>query len=64
MSEIEEKVMAFLEASPTSSFNFSEISRAVGKAPPTIKRVVERLQKLKKVNVIDKKSMKLVRVCR
>jgi len=64
MSEIEEKVMAFLEASPNSSFNFSEISRAVGKAPPTIKRVVERLQKLNKVSVTDKKSMKLVRVCK
>jgi Mn-dependent DtxR family transcriptional regulator len=64
MTEIEEKVMAFLEASPNSSFNFSEISRAVNKAPPTIKRVVERLQKLNKVSVIDKKSMKLVRVCK
>lgn len=60
---LEEKIMAFLTASPSSSFNFSEISRAVNKAPPTVKRAVERLKKDKKVEIVDKRSMKLVRLC-
>jgi len=59
-SSLEERVLAFLRASPQSSFNFSEIGRAVGKAPPTIKRVVEKLEKREIVVVNDKKSMKLV----
>jgi Mn-dependent DtxR family transcriptional regulator len=62
LNELEDKIMAFLSASPNSSFNFSEISRAVGKAPPTVKRAVERLTKKKKVKIIDKRSMKLVRL--
>jgi len=61
-NELEDKILAFLRASPKSSFNFSEISRAVNKAPPTVKRAVERLAKKKKVKIIDKRSMKLVRL--
>jgi len=62
MTELDEKIMAFLQASPSSAFNLSEISRAVGKAPPTIKRAIERLEKIKKIMVIDKRSMKLVKI--
>ena len=63
MTELDDKILAFLKASPNSSFNFSEISRAVGKAPPTIKRAVERLANDEKVTIIDKRSMKLVKLC-
>jgi len=63
-SNLEERVLAFLRASPHSSFNFSEIGRAVGKAPPTIKRVVEKLEEKKILAISDKKSMKLVSLCK
>jgi hypothetical protein len=53
-----------LEASPNSSFNLSEIGRAIGKAPPTIKRAVDKLHKNEKVLISDKRSMKLVKLCK
>jgi DNA-binding Lrp family transcriptional regulator len=62
MVELEDRILAHLQNNPNSSFNFSEISRVVGKAPPTVKRAVERLKNNNKVDIIDKKSMKLVRL--
>lgn len=56
---VKEKIMTFLK---NSSFphNISEIARAIGKAPPTVSKFVEELQEEGKLNIINKKSMKLV----
>ena len=62
VNELEETILAVLKKYPDSSCNFSEISRAVNKAPPTVKRAVERLFKKGKVVIDDKKSMKLVKL--
>lgn len=41
--------------------NLSEIARAVEMTPPTVLKYVKELAKEKKVEIVDKKSMKLVR---
>ena len=64
MVELEDRILAHLQNNPNSSFNFSEISRVVEKAPPTVKRAVERFKKINKVDIIDKKLKKLVRLSR
>ena len=61
-SEDEKNILAFLKESENKgkSFNFSEIGRKIDRAPPTIKRAVERLEKSGLVRIDNKKSMKLV----
>lgn len=60
MNELDLKVLEFLKVSPDKAFNISEISRAMEKAPPTIKRVVDRLAEEGYIDIVDKKSMKLI----
>ena len=60
MVELEEKIIAFLKSSPNSSFNLSEIGRAIGKAPPTVKRAIDKLEQQRKVKITNKRSMKLI----
>jgi predicted transcriptional regulator with HTH domain len=55
-------VIEFLSKQPSKIFNISEISRGVDKAPPTITKVVEELEKENKVIVMNKKSMRLVKL--
>ena len=54
-------VIDFLKKDKDGVFNISEISRAVDKAPPTVTKVVEELEKEKKVTISNKKSMRLVK---
>ena len=42
--------------------NLSEIARAVDKAPPTVLKYVNELEKEGNVIVLDKKSMKLIKI--
>jgi predicted transcriptional regulator with HTH domain len=57
---LKDKVIEFLAKQPNKIFNISEISRAVEKAPPTITKVVEELEKENRVLISNKKSMRLV----
>lgn len=60
--ELKNKVLSFLATVPDGVFNISEISRAVEKAPPTITKVVEELEKEKKITILNKKSMRLIKI--
>jgi predicted transcriptional regulator with HTH domain len=60
--ELKNKVLSFLKSAPDGVFNISEISRAVDKAPPTITKVVEELEKEKKITILNKKSMRLIKI--
>lgn len=58
---VKEKILDLLRR--TGAFhNLSEISRMVEKAPPTILKYVEELRAEGKLVILDKKSMKLIRI--
>jgi len=62
---VKKKIMAFLRAFPSGdSPNYSQISRAVGKSPPTVSKYIEEMSKDGLVKIVDKKSMKLVNLVR
>jgi len=59
--EVKKKIIEFLKK--TDAFhNLSEIARKIEKAPPTVLKYVNELQKENKVVVLDKKSMKLIKI--
>ena len=59
--QLKEDIIKFLN-SVEGYHNLSEIARAVGKAPPTVMKYVEEMKNEGKLIVIDKKSMKLIKI--
>jgi predicted transcriptional regulator with HTH domain len=59
---LKKKVIDFLKENKDKVLNISEISRGVDRAPPTITKVVEELEQEKKVTIMNKKSMRLVKL--
>jgi Mn-dependent DtxR family transcriptional regulator len=60
-AEVKKTILTFLKQS-NDYLNLSEIARKIGKAPPTVMKYIQELEHDGKVEVVDKKSMKLIRM--
>lgn len=58
---VKESILEFLRDHPIYH-NLSEISRSVEKAPPTVMKYVAELVDEGKIILLDKKSMKLIKI--
>ncbi len=61
--KVKNKILEFLKKQGNGN-NLSEIGRGIGKAPPTVLKYVKELATENKVVIIDKKSMKLIKIKR
>jgi Mn-dependent DtxR family transcriptional regulator len=59
--KVKKNIIKFLEDTKIPH-NISEIARGIGKAPPTVSKFVKELSGEGKLSIIDKKSMKLVKL--
>jgi biotin operon repressor len=61
-SKIKEQVLEWMKLQPKEWFNMSEIARSIGKSSPTISKSIDKLKEEGVVEVLNKKSMKLVKM--
>jgi Mn-dependent DtxR family transcriptional regulator len=60
--DVKKAIVKILKENGDTGFNLSEIARKIEKAPPTVLNYVKELVKEGRVEIIDKKSMKLVKL--
>lgn len=60
--KVKKLILKLLKDNSDSGYNLSEIAREIERAPPTVLNYVKELEEEGLIEIIDKKSMKLIKL--